>query len=89
MIDPEIFDQLSKWIAERVGKRFFVRLPEDGIKVHSYTNHLGKQVLIYWSESSDPDKLVEYLKAYIDKTHSISGLPQVEFSNDYSQFKIY
>ena len=86
---PKMFDSISAWIADRIGQRFQVEDFPPNTPVEYYIDDNGFKRVFTWSKAKDPENLVKYLKIYIDKTNQLPELPQVEFSNDYSKFKIY
>ena len=84
--NSETFDALAAWIKSNKGQKFKVR--EDDV-FETYKDETGKKRKLRGAGAKDPDLLVEYLKDYIDKAHGNENLPQVEFSNCYTYFKIY
>lgn len=79
-------EKLYNFLQANKGKRFKF---EPGIKKY-YKNAEGKTILMEVLPSQDPEKLKEMIKQYIDEHRSLtSKIAQVEFSDDYTEIKIY
>ncbi len=87
MIDQAKYDVLTQWIGQNVGKRF--KIIEDN-EFTTYSDSEGKLRKMNTAPFKDRAVFLEYMKYYCEMENYISSkLPQVEFSDDYSTFKIY
>ena len=87
--DHKKFSTFCQWLHDNTGKRF--KMVEDGVFT-TYKDHNKRIQQMFAVQYKDREVFMEYCKFYMslyanNDTESIN--PQIEFSDDYSQFKIY